>query len=465
MESFFEVNLATSFLLGSFVFLSTIAFWLNWHQNYFKSRNIPYVQSYPLLGAFASSITSRVLLYENILKICNLPDVKNKPFFGIFVFHKPGLMIVDPELIKRILVKDFASFGNRYMGSDVHDPLGNYALLTVKAPLWKTLRSKLSPFFSSGKLKQMYYLVDKISDNLNTAIHKKLGDGKGVDFDVRELTSLYTTDVIASCAYGVEANSLQNPNGEFRVAGKAIFARTLWRGFERTSFFMVPQLMKIFRFQAFSDTTTKFIKSTISFVMAEREKSGTKRNDLIDTLIEIKNQEDSLPMDVLMAQAAVFFSAGFETSSSTQTYGLHEIAKNENVQDRLRNEIKKMLKRTKGRVTYDELMNTTEMPYLHQVVCETLRKYPVLPAVDRECINPQGYSLEPFSDFVVPHGMPIFFPTYALHQDESNFPEPQMFDPERFSPENVDKIQPFTYLPFGTGPRNCVGKNDWYYYC
>lgn len=132
--------------------------------------------------------------------------------------------------------------------------------------------------------------------------------------------------------------------------------------------------------------------------------------------------------------------------------------KNDGVQERLRNEIKSMLMRTEGKVTYDSVMNITEMPYLHQVVYETLRLYPILPWLDRVCVNPDGYSLEPFSDFKIPYGMPVYIPVFAMQRDKKYFPDPLKFDANRFSPENIHNIQPFTNLPFGSGPRNCVGE-------
>lgn len=130
---------------------------------------------------------------------------------------------------------------------------------------------------------------------------------------------------------------------------------------------------------------------------------------------------------------------------------------NKSIQDRIREEVKATLDRTGGKVTYDAVM-TEQMPFLDQIVSETLRMYPILPILDRECVKPDGFSMEPFSDFVIPRGMPIYVPVFALHRDEKYYPEPSKFDPSRFSPENIDKIQPFTYFPFGAGPRNCIGK-------
>lgn len=316
MESLFGMSLLTQFLFACFGLLLTFLYWINRRQDYFKNLGIPYVKSIPLLGSYADSLMGKTGIYDNMVNLYNRPEVKGKPFFGMFLFHKPGLVITDPELIKRITVKDFNSFSNRYTASDVHDPLGYYNLFAVKNPLWKVLRGKLSPFFSSGKLKSMYYLMDHISTNMIEHIQKKLDKEEKTELEMKNLASLYTTDVIASCAYGIEANSLVNPDGEFRKAGHAIFKMTFWRGLELPSFFMLPQAMKFFGFKTFSNAGSEFIMSSIPHVIEERERNGIKRNDLIDTLIDLKNANnkenpsENLSMDMLIAQAAVFFAAG-----------------------------------------------------------------------------------------------------------------------------------------------------------
>lgn len=426
-----------AFLLFAVISLiASFVYWLFKRQDYFKNNNIPYIKSFPILGTFFGPIIGTVSFYERVLQLYNDPAVKDKPFFGITVFHKHGLMITEPDLIKKIFVKDFNHFANRYSSSDVHDPIGYYNLFTVKNPLWRSLRAKLSPFFTSGKMKTMYHLVDEISENMMTLVKKRLGENVQVEMDLKDLTGMYTTDAIASCAFGIEANSLENPDGEFRKQGYGIFARSQWRNTEFTSFLILPQIMKFFGFYMYTESASKFIHSTVVHVMAEREKSGNKRNDLIDALIEIKksdikdNDGLALSMEMLSAQAGIFFAAGkeslkfskvcfdfyflgFETSSMTQSYALFHISKNEEIQDRVRGEVRDMLVRTEGKVTYDSMMNTTEMPYLHQIVMETLRIYPTIVLLDRECISKEGYSLEPFSDFRVPYGMPLYIPMYA----------------------------------------------------
>lgn len=137
---------------------------------------------------------------------------------------------------------------------------------------------------------------------------------------------------------------------------------------------------------------------------------------------------------------------------------MYQLSLNEDIQSQLRNEIREMLVKNDGKITYEAVANPSEMPYLHQVVNETFRMYPVLPALDRECIEPNGVSLEPFSNFRVPFGMPILIPLYGLERDEKFFPEPLTYDPDRFSPENIKSIPSNTFIPFGIGSRSCIGE-------
>lgn len=135
----------------------------------------------------------------------------------------------------------------------------------------------------------------------------------------------------------------------------------------------------------------------------------------------------------------------------TTSFTLFQLAKNQDIQARLRDEIKEMLQRHDGKITFEGVSNFSEMPYLQQVLNETLRLYSVLPALDRVCINPNGVSLEPISSFRIPCGMPIIIPIFGIGRDEKYFKNPLEYNPERFSPENIDLIPSCTHIPFGAG--------------
>lgn len=159
---------------------------------------------------------------------------------------------------------------------------------------------------------------------------------------------------------------------------------------------------------------------------------------------------------MLIAQALQIIVAGFETSSSTTTYAMYHLAFHPEIQSRLREEIMENLDKHNQEVTYDGI---NEMSYLEMVVSETLRMHPVLGFLDRECV--QDYEI-PSPDgkgtIVLPKGTVIYIPLLGFHNNPKYFPNPEKFDPERFTEENKLTYSPYTYMPFGVGPRLCIGK-------
>jgi len=104
-------------------------------------------------------------------------------------------------------------------------------------------------------------------------------------------------------------------------------------------------------------------------------------------------------------------------------------------------------------INYEQIQG---LKYMDQVMCETLRKWPALLVTDRICVKdyPFDYSGK---NFTFEKGLSIMIPIYGFHMDPLYYPEPTKFDPERFSDENRSRIDPDTYLPFGLGPRSCIG--------
>lgn len=151
----------------------------------------------------------------------------------------------------------------------------------------------------------------------------------------------------------------------------------------------------------------------------------------------------------LQFSAFVFFIAAFESTSSTMALCLYELANNEKVQRKVQDEIDKVLK---SEIDFEML---SELKYLENCIDETLRKYPPAPFLIREC--GKDYQI-PNSDLVIEKGTPLIISTFGLQRDPEFFPDPQVFDPDRFNEQNVHKIRPFSFLPFGSGPRVCIGQ-------
>ncbi|KAJ8965322.1 hypothetical protein NQ314_004216 [Rhamnusium bicolor] len=138
------------------------------------------------------------------------------------------------------------------------------------------------------------------------------------------------------------------------------------------------------------------------------------------------------------------------------SFAAYELAVNQDVQERLREEVYATFEECGGKLTYESLL---KMKYMDMVVSEAMRKWPNAVATDRVCTKP--YTIEATSPEEKPvHlevGATVFIPVFGIHRCPKLYPDPDRFDPERFSDENKANINPYTYMPFGVGPRNCIG--------
>jgi cytochrome P450 family 6 len=133
------------------------------------------------------------------------------------------------------------------------------------------------------------------------------------------------------------------------------------------------------------------------------------------------------------------------------TFCSYELALNQDIQDKLREEVNEVLLRHNGEVTYDAIL---QMKYLDMVFNETLRKYPIIDVQRRKSVK--DFTI-PNTSLTIPAGMAIMVPVYALHNDERFWEDPDQFNPERFTAENIQKRHPFAFIPFSEGPRQCIG--------
>lgn len=157
----------------------------------------------------------------------------------------------------------------------------------------------------------------------------------------------------------------------------------------------------------------------------------------------------------MVGQCLVFFLAGFDTISSLMTFMSFELAVNPDIQERLRKEIDDVREELGSKpLTYEAVQ---KMKYLDMVVSESLRKWPSAVAIDRLCNKPYTMENSDGSKVHLKPGDGIWLPIHALLHDPEYYPNPEEFDPERFNDSNKGNINPMTYLPFGVGPRNCIG--------
>ncbi|CAO1394825.1 unnamed protein product [Diamesa serratosioi] len=386
---------------------------------------------------------------------------KSGDYAGIYFFGNPVFLVLTPEFAKTVLVKDFHYFMDRgiYFNDKV-DPLsGNVFFL--RGSKWKKLREKLTPTFTSAKMKQMFGTVLDVGQSLLE--HLQPFGVHSEDIDIRDILARFMTDVISTCAFGLQTNSLRNPTSKFREMGKRminfpkskalklIFASTFqrqatllgirWNDKEVSNFFM------------------QIVKETIEY----REASGDRRNDFMQLLIDMKKENatdkeeqeedddiNALSLEEIAAQAFVFFFAGFETTSTTLTFALHLLAHNQDIQRNARESIRNVLIKHNGIWCYEAII---EMKYIEQIIEESLRMYP--PVGDLHRWVSKDYTLP--NGCVLPKETAVIIPNLAFSRDPDLFPDPMLFNPDRFT--NAAKLSrhPFSTLPFGEGARICIG--------
>ncbi|KAF5275811.1 hypothetical protein FQA39_LY06671 [Lamprigera yunnana] len=262
----------------------------------------------------------------------------------------------------------------------------------------------------------MTHLITKCGKNLEEYLLTKSDE----NLEMKE--AKYTTDVISSCAFGLDANPFRNYS-EFRYYGKLLFRQSFLNESKTSSYLLAPIFVKIFKYTFIDSRAAQFLRKVFNETLEKRKLSKVKRNDLIDILNEIKNQETSDDIfkfegDRNVAQPITFFSAGHETTSSAIAFILHELSVNPDIQHKLRDEINIAIKKHDG-TTYEAVQ---DMKYLHMVVSETLRRYPVTPILHRECKD--DYYV-PKTGLLIERGTPVIISLFGLNLDQKYFPDPQ----------------------------------------
>ncbi|KAH9639263.1 hypothetical protein HF086_014127 [Spodoptera exigua] len=383
--------------------------------------------------------------------------------------REPVLSIHDPDIAKLLLIKDFDSFQSRgtYAGG-VGDPLAAN-LFNIFGKRWKTLRLKMTPTFTPGKLKTMYPIVEDIAKQALNYVDVLHSNEETVNFT--DFYSKYAMEIIGNVGFGVECNGFVNPNSEFYIRGHEYFDHQshYWRLIRAFAFF-APDTFDSLKIRRISSKIENFFCGIVKRTVEYRQKHSVTRNDFLQTLIELKNghvvdeqgdvkySKTNFPftMTDVAANTMLYMIAGYETSATTGQFAAYQLALNPHIQARVRKEVDTVLAKYGGECTYEA---QNEMVYLNMVLDETMRMHPSMRALFRRCNK--DYKL-PNSDLVIEKGTMVFIPIHAIHMDPDIFPEPEKFDPERFSPENKAKLHPCHWMPFGEGPKKCLGIRQGY---
>jgi len=480
MDSLFEAGYsAYSSLILLAITVTTVYFYYDSTYSFFKKQNIPGPTPLPFFGN----------LIEQVVRV--IPDLEIERYqkygkvYGYFDGSHPILNISDLQVIKNILIRDFDSFVDRRNRNT--NGIMRHTLLSLKGNEWRMTRNTLSPTFTSGKMKMMMQLMSGCADDLLKSLEKKAKSGE--DINVKDLFGFFTMDVVAKCAFATETHvqdmGYDNP---FMKQASQLFTPPKTRMAIRM---LLPKLtMVLYKLtNMFKATKTQdqdsmgYLEEVVRSIIKQRsemESNERSYKDFLQLLLDamqgkdledqenlketelhhVNGEEDQQDMrkgtlseDSVVANAILVLVAGYETTATLLTYTSYSLAKNPEKQEILRKEIKAAYEAAGNQLLYQDI---SSLKYLDAVIMETLRMYPPVVRLSRQCTK--DYSLEvDGKTILVKKGDEIRIPSYAIHHDNQFYPNHDQWNPERFLPENKDKLTPYTYLPFGGGPRNCIG--------
>lgn len=352
----------------SFAVIALIYLYVKHLYSYWERRGVPQLHpSFPF-GNFGENVLQKLCPAGQIDAIYR---ATTEPFIGVYTFLRPTFFVRDPNLVRTILVKDFAHFTDRGVYVDEkNDPLSAH-LFALEGDKWKNLRTKLTPTFTSGKMKSIFVTLLDGKRPLLQHIENLLANGDET-IETRDLTACYTTNVIASVAFGIDTNCFGDKENPFRKYGRKPFEINLKNSFRNFCFGVCPKLIKWTGIRATNRDVDEFFFDMVKQTLKLREEQNIVRKDFFQLLVQLRNSgtveiddewrtviannnSKSLTLEQITAQAFIFYLAGFETSSSTMSFCLYEIAKDPDMQQRVQAEIDKVLAQNNGQLTYDSL--------------------------------------------------------------------------------------------------------------
>lgn len=252
-----------------------------------KKANVPYVRPVPLFGNYlkiALCIDHPGNTYGKIYR-----ELSGHKYGGMFQMRTPYLMIRDPALVNTILIKDFSYFPNRGIYSDVEkEPLTNH-LFFMENPKWKQIRTKLSPAFTSGKLKVMFDQIMECGEEMMKNLCEQIDNTSDI-VDVRSVLANYSMDVIGTCAFGLKLNVINDDKSPFRKYGKSLFHASPWYLLRELCLMISPALLRAFNLTLFPPAASEFFHSIFRDTIMNREKNNIIRNDYVHTLMQARKE-------------------------------------------------------------------------------------------------------------------------------------------------------------------------------
>ena len=353
--------------------------------------------------------------------------------------HVTTYSVQSPEGIKHVLQDNNRNYRKGEFVNGVLTLALGENLLTTDGESWLSRRRLMQPAFHRQRIAAFGAMMEQITHD---TLDQWRGQPEGEYMDMEHEMMALTLRIAGQTLFSVDLL------GESQALGDAFTVLSQFIDYRLETPYPPPLFVPTAQNRRFKQAM-RTIDQTVQAMIAERRRKPSEKQDLLAMLMEARDADtgEGMTDQELRHEIGLMIFAGHETTATTLTWALYELARNDEVAQKLADEVDAVLA---GRpATVADLPN---LPYARMIVDEALRLYPAAWNLSRQAINDDvvcGYQ--------IPAGAQLSLSTFAVHRDPRWWSEPERFDPERFTPERAAGRPPYAYLPFGGGPRLCIG--------
>ncbi|XP_055596068.1 cytochrome P450 4C1-like [Uranotaenia lowii] len=425
-------------------------------------KHFPGPKPHYLLGSFPLFIGKSIPeIFEIVTGLHNIhgEDIVIVAAFNELVVDVSSSKFVEKVLLTKSIQKSFPY--------DFLIPWLGTGLLISTGEKWFQRRKIITPTFHFKVLDGFLEVFNKEADVLVSKLRDRVGKE---EFDVYNYITLYALDSICETSMGVQIHAQDDPNQEYAIAVKQMSEFILRRVFSAlrsfpSLFFLYPyaneQKRVIEKLHKFTNSVIEARRKTlqeeksidkVAFDLNEENMYSKRKLTLLDLLLNVSVDGKPLSREDIREEVDTFMFEGHDTTTSGMSFTIWFLSQYQDVQQRLYEEIDRILgpEKAKAQLTNVKIQ---EFEYLDMVVKESLRLVPPVPIVGRKLVE----DLE-MNGVTFPAGTTISIKIYNIHRNPKIWPDPEKFNPERFSKSNESKRGPYDYIPFSAGQRNCIGQ-------
>ncbi|WP_281976954.1 cytochrome P450 [Pseudorhizobium flavum] len=386
-------------------------------------------------------------VFNNPLELWGEPSY-TLPWIETKFLKERTIIVNDPGLIRHVLVDNAANYEMSEIRQLILRPILRDGLLTAEGPVWKRSRKAMAPVFTPRHARSF---ADQMLRKSEDYVSKYSGVGEegqvfDISVDMTEITfnilsqTLFSGEIVTeSNDFSEDVDSLLHRMG--RVDPMDLLRAPPW----------VPRLTRI----GGKRVLGKF-REIVAKTMALRQKKMRENpdhvpQDFLTLLLELAGP-DGLTMNEIEDNILTFIGAGHETTARALAWTLYCVANSPQIRERMETEIDEVLASGAEPVEWMD-----RMPMVRAAFEEALRLYPPAPSLNRAAIADDEWTSPDGKTVRIRAGVTVLIMPWTLHRHQLYWDNPRAFMPERFLPENRGKIGRFQYLPFGAGPRVCIG--------